>query len=47
MSVEFYVSGLQELRLPAEIETVLYRVTQESLNNVAKHAGAEQIQMVL
>ena len=26
-----------ETRLPPEVETILYRITQESLNNVAKH----------
>jgi signal transduction histidine kinase len=30
-------------RLPQEIETILYRITQESLNNVAKHAKAGQV----
>jgi signal transduction histidine kinase len=30
-------------RLPQEIETILYRITQESLNNVAKHAKARQV----
>jgi signal transduction histidine kinase len=30
-------------RLPQEIETILYRITQEALNNVAKHAKAGQV----
>ena len=30
-------------RLAPELETVLYRVVQESLNNIAKHAGAQHI----
>ena len=32
-----------EMRLPPEAETILYRITQESLNNVAKHAKAAQV----
>jgi signal transduction histidine kinase len=34
-------------RLPPEIETVLYRVVQEALTNVVKHAGAEHVSIVL
>jgi signal transduction histidine kinase len=34
-------------RLPHEIETVLYRVIQEALTNVVKHAGAERVSIVL
>ncbi len=30
------------LRLPAEYETVLFRITQEALTNIAKHAEATQ-----
>jgi signal transduction histidine kinase len=30
-------------RLAPELETVLYRVVQESLNNIAKHAGAQHV----
>ena len=32
-----------EVRLPPEVETILYRITQESLNNVAKHAKAGHV----
>ncbi len=34
-------------RLPAEIETVLYRTVQESLTNIVKHAQAEKASIVL
>jgi len=34
-------------RLPREIETTLYRIIQESLTNVVKHAGAKTVSIVL
>jgi signal transduction histidine kinase len=33
--------------LPPELDTVLYRVTQESLNNAGKHAKASQVSVLL
>jgi two-component system CheB/CheR fusion protein len=38
---------VRETRLEPEIETVLYRMTQEALNNVAKHAHASAVQITL
>jgi signal transduction histidine kinase len=40
-------SGLADQRLPTEVETVLYRVVQEALTNVVKHAGAQQVSVVI
>ncbi len=37
----------EERPLPEAIQGALYRIAQESLNNVAKHAGPCQVQMVL
>jgi signal transduction histidine kinase len=39
--------GLENRRLPPEIETALYRIVQEALSNVVKHAGAEKVDVVL
>ncbi len=38
---------LGEVRLPTEIETILYRIVQEALANVVKHAEASQVSIVL
>jgi PAS domain S-box-containing protein len=45
--VDFQAVGLGSRRLPPEIETVLYRVVQECLTNVARHARARQVSVVL
>jgi PAS domain S-box-containing protein len=47
VEVQFQAVGLQAERFPAEIETTLYRIVQESLTNVAKHARAGVVSVVL
>lgn len=42
MRVDFH-SALGETRLPGEVETALYRVVQESLTNIVKHANARSV----
>jgi signal transduction histidine kinase len=42
MRVDFR-SALGETRLPSEVETTLYRVVQESLTNIVKHANAQSV----
>ena len=45
--VDLQATGLDAGRLPAEVETVLYRVVQESLTNAARHARATQVSVVV
>jgi two-component system, NarL family, sensor histidine kinase DevS len=44
--VDFH-SALGETRLPSDVETALYRVVQESLTNIVKHANAKHISVSL
>ena len=39
------VSGQSDL--PADVQVALYRIAQETLNNVAKHSGASEVQLTL
>jgi signal transduction histidine kinase len=40
-------AGLGHERLPSDIETVLYRLVQEALTNVVKHAHAQHVSIVV
>jgi len=41
------IEGPRDDRFPAAIETVLYRIVQEALNNVGKHAQASAVTVVV
>ncbi|GAC1388977.1 MAG: hypothetical protein NVS4B11_04350 [Ktedonobacteraceae bacterium] len=46
--VEFHTTGFKDReRLSPEMETALYRIVQESLTNVAKHAQAHKVTIML
>ncbi|MEW6543276.1 MAG: MASE1 domain-containing protein [Nitrospirota bacterium] len=47
LSVEVYADGLASRRLPSPVETALYRIAQEGLTNVAKHAAARTVSLLL
>jgi signal transduction histidine kinase len=42
-----FESNLGDTRLPEDVETALYRIVQEALTNVVKHAQAQTVRVVL
>lgn len=44
IDVDFNIEG-EARRLPSEIETALFRITQEALNNILRHAVAHKVQV--
>jgi len=47
ITVDFHTAGLDGQRLPPVIETNLYRIAQEAMNNVYKHARASHLDLIL
>jgi signal transduction histidine kinase len=47
VNANLHASGLEPGRLTNEIDTALYRITQEALINVAKHARAGNVAVLL
>ncbi len=47
LAVEVSTEGMDGVRLPRLVETALYRIAQEALSNVARHAQARSARVVL
>jgi two-component system, NarL family, sensor histidine kinase FusK len=47
IEVDFHSRGLDSERLPSHIETTIYRVVQEALTNVVKHAQAGRVSLII
>jgi signal transduction histidine kinase len=46
ITLDFH-SGLNKLRLPPQVETAVFRIVQEALTNVLKHAQASRVSVML
>ncbi|MBX6770165.1 MAG: sensor histidine kinase [Chloroflexi bacterium] len=46
IKIDFHSSGMEQ-RLPDEVEVVVYRIIQEALTNVVKHAAATHVDVTI
>jgi PAS domain S-box-containing protein len=47
VAIDFHSNGLLDQRLGTQLESTIYRIVQEAVNNTIKHAKAENISIIL
>ncbi len=47
IAIDFHSNGMLNQRLESQLESTIYRIVQESLNNVVKHAKARNVSIIL
>jgi len=47
VAIDFHSNGFLDQRLPTHLESTIYRIVQEAVNNTIKHAKAENISIIL
>lgn len=47
IEIDFQSIGLEDGRLPPHVATTIYRIVQEGLTNIAKHADADSVSLIL
>ena len=47
VTIDFHANGLLDQRLGTQLESTIYRIVQEAVNNTIKHAKAENISIIL
>ncbi len=47
VAADFHSNGLLMQRLPSHLESTVYRIVQESLTNVMKHANAQNVSVIV
>ena len=47
VAIDFHSNGLLDQRLGSQLESTLYRIVQEAVNNTMKHANAENVSIIL
>ena len=47
IAIDFHSNGLLDQRLGSQLESTIYRIVQEAVNNVIKHANAQNVSIIL
>jgi signal transduction histidine kinase len=47
LAIDFHSNGFLDERLGSQLESTIYRIVQEAVNNVIKHAKAKNISIIL